>query len=80
MIKATRLNNDEIVINDDLIEFIETIPETIVSLTDGKKIMVKESPDEIIRRVAAFRRMAAGSGARVNEESVPEERSSQDAG
>jgi flagellar protein FlbD len=58
MIKVTKLNNSELVINDDLIEFIETIPETMVSLTDGKKIMVKESPDEIIRKVAAFRRQA----------------------
>ncbi len=60
MIRVTRLNDEEILINDDLIEFVETIPETMISLTDGKKIMVKESPDEIIERVAAFRRMAFG--------------------
>jgi flagellar protein FlbD len=59
MIRVTKLNDDEIVINDDLIEFIETTPDTIISLTDGKKIMVKETPDEIIERVAAFRRMAS---------------------
>jgi flagellar protein FlbD len=58
MIRVTKLNNEEIVINNDLIEFVESIPETIISLTDGKKIMVKESPDEIIKRVAAFHRMA----------------------
>jgi flagellar protein FlbD len=61
MIKVTRLNNTEFVINDDLIEFVESSPDTIISLTDGKKIMVKEAPDEIIRRVAAFRRLATGS-------------------
>ncbi len=60
MIKVTRLNNSEIVINDDLIEFVESIPDTIISLTDGKKIMVKETPDEIIKRVASFRRLVAG--------------------
>ncbi|SYZ74268.1 Flagellar FlbD family protein [Candidatus Zixiibacteriota bacterium] len=60
MIKLTKLNNSEIVINDDLIEFVEAIPDTIISFTDGKKIMVKESPDEVIRKVAAFRRLAAG--------------------
>ncbi|MEP0827214.1 MAG: flagellar FlbD family protein [Candidatus Zixiibacteriota bacterium] len=60
MIKVTRLNNSEIVINDDLIEFVESIPDTIISLTDGKKIMVKETPDEIIKRVANFRRLVAG--------------------
>jgi flagellar protein FlbD len=60
MIRVTKLDGTEIIINDDLIEFIETTPDTIISLTDGKKIMVRENPDEIIRRVAAFRRMAAG--------------------
>ncbi|UCD94031.1 MAG: flagellar FlbD family protein [Candidatus Zixiibacteriota bacterium] len=59
MIRVTKLNGDEIVINDDLIEFVESTPDTIISLTDGKKIMVKEDPDEIIRRVAAFRRLAS---------------------
>ena len=59
MIRVTKLNDDVIVINDDLIEFIETTPDTIISLTDGKKIMVKETPDEIIDKVAAFRRMAS---------------------
>ncbi len=58
MIRVTKLNDEQILINDDLIEFVETIPETMISLIDGKKIMVKESPDEIIERVAAFRRMA----------------------
>jgi flagellar protein FlbD len=61
MIKVTRINNSEIVINDDLIEFIEASPDTIISLTDGKKIMVKESPDDIIKKVAAFRRLATGT-------------------
>jgi flagellar protein FlbD len=61
MIKVTRLNNSEIVINDDLIEFVESSPDTIISLTDGKKIMVKETPDEIINRVANFRRLASGN-------------------
>jgi flagellar protein FlbD len=61
MIKVTKLNNSEIVINSDLIEFVESSPDTIISLTDGKKIMVKESPDEVVRRVATFKRMAAGT-------------------
>jgi flagellar protein FlbD len=60
MIKVTKLNNSEMIINDDLIEFVESIPDTIISLTDGKKIMVKETPDEIIRRVAEFRRLTLG--------------------
>jgi len=58
MIKATRLDDTELVINADLIEFVESTPDTIISLTTGKKIMVKESPDELIRRVAEFRRLS----------------------
>jgi len=63
MIKVTRLNDSQLVINSDLIEFVEAIPDTIISLTTGKKIMVKESIDEIIERVAQFKRL---SGIRIN--------------
>jgi flagellar protein FlbD len=56
MIKVTRLNDSELVINTDLIEFVEAIPDTIISLTTGKKIMVKESIDQIIGRVEDFKR------------------------
>lgn len=56
MINVTRLDNSELVINSDLIEILEAIPETIVHLTTGKKIMVKETVDEIIELVTAFKR------------------------
>jgi len=56
MIKVTRLNDTELVINTDLIEFMEAIPDTIISLTTGKKIMVKETVDEVIARVKDFKR------------------------
>ncbi len=59
MIKVTRINNSPLVINADLIEFVETTPETIICLTTGKKVMVKETSDEIIERVAEFKRKAA---------------------
>lgn len=60
MIKVTRINNSEIIINSDLIEFIESSPDTIISLVDGKKIIVKDTPDEVIQKVAKFRRLAFG--------------------
>jgi len=63
MIKVTRLDQSELVVNCDLIEFVETTPETILSLTTGKKIMVTEEVDEIITRVADFKRR---SGIRTN--------------
>jgi len=62
MIKVTRLNDSELVINTDLIEFIEAIPDTIISLTTGKKIMVKESIDELIAKVEDFKRRIMNHG------------------
>lgn len=59
MIKVTRINDALLVINADLIEFVEAIPDTIISLTTGKKVMVKETIDQVITRVAAFKRAAA---------------------
>ena len=56
MINVTRLDSSELVINSDLIETVEAIPETIIHLTTGKKIMVKETVDEIIGRVTGFKR------------------------
>jgi flagellar protein FlbD len=56
MITVTRLNDSPLVINVDLIEFVEAIPDTIISLTSGKKVMVKESVGEIIARVENYQR------------------------
>ena len=56
MIKVTRLNDTVMVINADLIEFLEATPDTIVCLTTGKKVVVKESIEEIIDRVTIFKR------------------------
>lgn len=56
MIKLTRLNGKEFVLNIDLIEFIESTPDTVISTTTGKKIVVMESVDEIIQRIIEFRR------------------------
>jgi len=67
MIKVTRLNDAQLVINADLIEFVEAIPDTIISLTTGKKIMVKESIDEVIDSVARFKRLATGFTAQQND-------------
>jgi flagellar protein FlbD len=59
MIKVTRINDKELVINADLIEFVESTPDTMISLTTGKKIIVKETIDEVIVRVAGFKRSSA---------------------
>ncbi|HUI79914.1 MAG TPA: flagellar FlbD family protein [Bryobacteraceae bacterium] len=56
MIHLTRLNHTAVVLNCDLIEHVETTPDTVISLTTGQKLMVLESAEEIIERVVQFRR------------------------
>jgi flagellar protein FlbD len=56
MITVTRLNNTPIVVNPDLIVFIEETPDTIITLSNGEKIVVQEKVGEVIKRVLAYRR------------------------
>lgn len=63
MIELTKLHNEKIVINAELIEFVESTPDTLISTTTGKKIMVKESVEDVISLVVAYKRkIAAGPG------------------
>ena len=57
MIYVTRLNHTPVVLNCDLIEHMETTPDTVISLTSGQKFMVLESAEEIIDRVVQYRRL-----------------------
>ncbi len=56
MITLTRLDKTPIVINPDLIVFIEETPDTVITLSNGEKLMVQEKVTEVIRRVIQFRR------------------------
>ncbi|MCX8117544.1 MAG: flagellar FlbD family protein [Desulfobacterota bacterium] len=56
MITVTRLNNTPIVLNPDLIVFIEETPDTIITLSNGEKITVQETVGEVIHRVLNYRR------------------------
>ena len=55
MIKVTRLSGDEIVVNSDLIEFVEATPDTLITLTTGKKLMVREPVDTVVERTVQYR-------------------------
>lgn len=71
MIQLTRLNNSALVVNSDLIKFVEQAPDTVITLLNGEKILVRESAAEVTARVVRFRQrvlaadwvVAAGSGA-----------------
>jgi flagellar protein FlbD len=56
MIRVTRINNHSILLNSDLIEQIETVPDTTIALTTGQRLFVRESADEILSRIVEFRR------------------------
>lgn len=58
MIKVTRLDRSELVVNAELIETVEATPDTVITLTNGKKLVVCEGVDEIIRRVLEYRNRA----------------------
>ncbi len=56
MIWLTRLNQTTLVLNSDLIEHIDVTPDTVITLTNGQILRVRESAEEVIRRVVDFRR------------------------
>ena len=56
MIDVTKMNGTCLTINADLIEIVEETPDTVITLTTGKKIIVKESRQEIKNRVKLFKR------------------------
>jgi flagellar protein FlbD len=56
MVKVTRLNGKEFVINAELIQFMEETPDTVITLINHEKIVVKESADEVVRRVVEYQR------------------------
>src|SRR5271155_637515 len=66
MIHLTRLNNRPLVVNADLIKFIEQAPDTVITLLTGEKLVVRETEKEVLDRVHAFhldsgRRIAPGT-------------------
>jgi flagellar protein FlbD len=56
MIHLTRLNNTGFTINSDLIKFVEQSPDTVITLLNGEKILVREPLNEIVGRIVEFRR------------------------
>ncbi len=62
MVKVTRFNGQQYIINADLIETIESTPDTVVTLMSGRKHVVRESSDDLVARILAYRRgMFAGA-------------------
>jgi flagellar protein FlbD len=60
MIRLTRLNHVPMVLNSDLIEHIDVTPDTVITLTSGQILRVRESADEVVERIVAYRRRIYG--------------------
>lgn len=56
MIKLTRLNGQEFVVNAELIRYIEQRPDTIITLVNNDKVVVQEALDEVVRRAVEYGR------------------------
>jgi flagellar protein FlbD len=56
VIKLTTLDNKEIALNAELIERVESVPETVITLVSGKKVLVRDTVDEVIAKVVEYRR------------------------
>jgi flagellar protein FlbD len=54
MIHLTRLNNRPLVVNADLIKFIENAPDTVITLLTGEKLVVRESLEQVLERIREF--------------------------
>jgi flagellar protein FlbD len=59
MIKVTRLGGKPFYLNSDLIESLESSPDTTLVLTNGKRVIVREAPEDVIARIVEFRQRIA---------------------
>jgi flagellar protein FlbD len=56
MIRLTRLNHVPLVLNADLIEHIDVTPDTVITLTTGQILRVRETAEEVVQRIVDFRK------------------------
>lgn len=62
MIYITKFNHEEILLNNDLIESVEETPDTVITLTSGKKLVVQESKKDIYKKVMEAKQIARQTG------------------
>lgn len=66
MISLTRLNGTQFWLNAELIETMEATPDVVITLTTGRKYVVKEAAEEVVKAVLAYRkRSLLGAGEEV---------------
>ena len=60
MIALTRLNGHPVMVNSDLIESLEETPDTVVTLTSGNKLIVRDTMADVQKKIVAFKRAIYG--------------------
>jgi len=61
VIQVTRLDGSELVISAELVELLEAVPDTVITLTTGRKLVVREDVAEVVRRIKEYRRSVYGA-------------------
>ncbi len=56
MVLLTLLNDKKVAINADMIKMVESTPDTMLTFTNGEKLMVKEELQEVVERIIAYKR------------------------
>ena len=62
MITVKKINKKEIVVNCELIQTVEGVPDTVIHLTTGDKLIVSDRPEDIVRKVLEYRKAVHCSG------------------
>ncbi len=60
MIEVNKLNGAIVYVNPDLIRYLEDAGDTVLVFTDGEKLLVRQSPDDVIARIVSFRKRCEG--------------------
>jgi flagellar protein FlbD len=68
LIPVTLLNGSSIYVNPNLIETLESTPDTVITLANGKKLMIRESPEDIARKFTDFAAKVSRRPADIEEE------------
>jgi flagellar protein FlbD len=71
MIAVHRLRGEPMFLNADLIESIEATPDTVLTLVDGRRIVVADTPEEVADRIVEFRASVLVSAAEMRGASTP---------
>lgn len=71
MIAVTRLDGTPLVVNADLIETIEQTPDTVLSLANGRKLIVRNAPDDLVQRVIDYKRAIFTASGRHHDDRTP---------